>query len=84
MTLYGLPWPLDDTRWSPASGSSFMLLSDAGSQLIYEINAGNGFTPNTAFSAGQGTLLQDNLTTGAMTPIYLGMNNPHGLIFVTQ
>lgn len=84
MTLYGNPWPLDDTRWSPASGNSFMLLSDAPAQLIYEIGAANGFTPSTAFSAGQGTLLQDNMKTGVMTPIYLGMNNPHGLIFVTQ
>lgn len=84
MTLYGNPWPLDDTRWSPATGNSFMLLSDAPAQLIYEIGAANGFAPNTAFSAGQGTLLQDNMTTGVMTPIYLGMKNPHGLIFVTQ
>jgi len=84
MTLYGNPWPLDDTRWSPASGGSFMLLSDAGAQLIYHINATGGFAPSTAYSAGQGTLLQSNTTTGVMTPIYVGMNNPHGLIFVTD
>jgi hypothetical protein len=84
MTLYGNPWPLDDTRWSPASGNSFMLVSDAPAQLIYRINAPNGFAPSAAFSAGQGTVLLDNITTGAMTPIYVGMNNPHGLIFVTE
>jgi hypothetical protein len=84
VTLYGNPWPLDDTRWSPASGSSFMLLSDPPTGLTYLINAASGFVPNTAFSAGQGTLLQTNTTTGVMTPIYLGMNNPHGLIFVTE
>ena len=84
VTLYGNPWPLDDTRWSPASGSSFMLVSDTPAGLIYLINAANGFTPNTAFSAGQGTVLQTNTTTGVMTPIYVGMNNPHGLIFVTE
>jgi len=84
MTLYGNPWPLDDTRWSPASGSSFMLLSDAPAQLIYRIDATGGFTPGTAYSAGQGTLLQSDITTGEMTPIYVGMNNPHGLIFVTE
>jgi hypothetical protein len=82
VTLYGNPWPLDDTRWSPASGTSFMLLSDPPTQLIYRINATSGFTPSTAYSAGQGTLLQLNTTTGALTPIYVGMNNPHGLIFV--
>jgi hypothetical protein len=82
MTLYGNPWPIDDTRWSPASGTSFMLLSDPPAQLIYRVNATGGFLPNTPFSAGQGTLLLSNTTTGAMTPIYVGMNNPHGLIFV--
>jgi hypothetical protein len=84
VTLYGNPWPLDDTRWSPASGSSFMLLSDPPTGLTYLINATSGFAPSAAFSAGQGTLLQTNTTTGVMTPIYIGMNNPHGLIFVTE
>ena len=54
MTLYGNPWPLDDTRWSPASGISFMLVSDNTGQLIYRIDAPSGtFVPNTAFSAGR-------------------------------
>jgi hypothetical protein len=82
VTLYGNPWPLDDTRWSPATGTSVMLVSDPPTQLIYSIAATNGFPANTAFSAGQGTVLQTNTTTGDMTPIYVGMNNPHGLIFV--
>ncbi len=84
LTLYGNPWPVDDTRWSPASGSSFMLLSDNKAQLIYRIDAAAGFTPSTAYSAGQGTLLQTNISTGAMTPVYVGMNTPHGLIFVSN
>jgi hypothetical protein len=50
--------------------------------LIYRIDTENGFLPSTPFSAGQGTLLLSNSTTGAMTPIYVGMNNPHGIIFV--
>jgi hypothetical protein len=83
MTLYGNPWPLDDTRWSPTSGSSFMLLSDPPAQLIYEINATGGFQPNTPFSSGQGTVLLTDTSTGELTPIYVGMNNPHGLIFVS-
>jgi hypothetical protein len=84
VTLYGNPWPLDDTRWSPASGNSVMLVSDTPAGLIYLITATSGFTANTAFSSGQGTVLQTNTTTGVLTPIYLGMNNPHGLIFVTE
>ncbi|HSY37183.1 MAG TPA: hypothetical protein VK814_15630 [Acidobacteriaceae bacterium] len=82
VTLYGNPWPLDDTRWSPASGTSFMLVSDTPQQLVYMITAPSGFPASTAYSAGQGTVLQTNTTTGVMTPIYIGMNNPHGLIFV--
>jgi hypothetical protein len=91
MTLYGNPWPLDDTRWSPATGNSFMLVSDPPTQLIYRIDpeptvAGGTatFAPNTAFSSGQGTVLLTNTTAGTMLPIYVGMNNPHGLIFVTK
>ena len=61
-----------------------MLVSDPPTQLIYKITAANGFPASTAYSAGQGTVLQSNTSTGAMTPIYVGMNNPHGLIFVTQ
>jgi hypothetical protein len=82
MTLYGNPWPLDDTRWSPASGSSFMLLADPPAQLIYKITASGGFPASTAYSSGQGTVLLDDISAGTMTPIYVGMNNPHGLIFV--
>lgn len=82
VTLYGNPWPLDDTRWSPASGSSFMLLSDNPGQLIYRIDASGGFPASTAYSAGQGTVLQLDTSKGVLTPIYVGMNNPHGLIFV--
>ena len=83
MTMYGNPWPLDDTRWSPASGNAFMLVSDTPAHLVYRVNAANGFPASTAYSAGQGTVLQSNASTGVMAPIYVGMNNPHGLIFVT-
>jgi hypothetical protein len=82
MTLYGNPWPLDDTRWSPASGNSFMLVSDNSGQLIYRIDS--VFAPNTAFSAGQGTVLQSNTSTGVMTPIFVGMKSPHGIIFAPE
>jgi hypothetical protein len=84
VTLYGNPWPLDDTRWSPASGNTFMLVSDPPTQLIYRIDSPVNFGASTAYSAGQGTVLQTNTSTGVMTPIYIGMNNPHGLIFVTE
>jgi hypothetical protein len=82
LTLYGNPWPVDDTRWSPASGNSFMLLSDNGQLVVYRVDALGGFPPNQAYSAGQGTLLATNTTTGVMAPIYVGMKTPHGIAFV--
>ena len=84
LTLYGNPWPVDDIRWSPTTAGAFMLLSDNKAGLVYRIDAANGFTPGTLYAAGQGTLLKVNTATGAMTPIYVGMNTPHGLIFATD
>lgn len=83
VTLYGNPWPVDDTRWSPASGNSFMLLSDNGQLIVYRIDAAGGFAPSQAFSAGQGTLLETNTTTGVMAPVFVGMKTPHGIAFIT-
>ena len=83
LTLYGNPWPVDDTRWSPSSGNSFMLLSDNQQLIVYRIDAAGGFPRNQAYSAGQGTILQTNTATGVMVPIYIGMKTPHGLFFVS-
>ncbi len=84
VTLFGNPWPLDDTRWVPAAGAASMLLTDAPGHIIYVISANGGFAPNTAYSAGQGTVLETDTTTGVMTPIFTGLKNPHGLIFLNQ
>jgi hypothetical protein len=83
LTLYGNPWPVDDTRWSPASGNSFMLLSDNAQQIVYRIDAAGGFARNQAYSAGQGTMLETNTTTGVMVPVFVGMKTPHGIAFVS-
>jgi hypothetical protein len=83
LTLYGNPWPVDDTRWSPASGNSFMLLSDNAQQIVYRIDAAGGFARNQAYSAGQGTMLETNTTTGVMGPVFVGMKTPHGIAFVS-
>ena len=81
LTLYTNPWPVDDTRWAPASSQS-MLVTDTGAGLIYKITAASGFTSGSMYSAGQGTVLQDDATTGNMTPIATGMTSPHGILFV--
>ena len=81
LTLYTNPWPVDDTRWAPAS-SQFMLVTDTPGNLIYKVTFSGGFTQSSMYSAGQGTVLQDDMTTGYMTPIVTGMNSPHGILFV--
>jgi hypothetical protein len=82
LTLYGNPWPVDDTKWAIAN--SYMLVADNVSQLIYRIDSTAGFTSGTAYSAGVGTVLQLDTATGFFTPIYVGMGNPHGMVFVAQ
>lgn len=82
LTYNGGPWPVDDTRWSPASGPSFMLVSDNAQLVVYRVDMRGGFPASQAYSAGQGTLLELNTKTGALTAIYTGMNNPHGILFV--
>jgi hypothetical protein len=68
----------------PHSKSSHPRLPEVPPVSIYRIDPGTSFAANTAFSSGQGTVLQTNTTTGVMTPIYVGMNNPRGLIFVME
>lgn len=80
LSLYTNPWPVDDTRWAPASSQAMLVTDKAG--LIYMIKAASGFASGSMYSAGQGTVLQDDATTGDMTPIVTGMNSPHGMLFV--
>lgn len=81
LSLYGNPWPVDDTRWAPASTTG-LLVVDTPQNLIYKVTVANGFAPGETYSAGQGTLLLDNTSTGVMTPVVIGLNNPHGLVFL--
>jgi len=81
LSLYGNPWPVDDTRWVP-SGASYMLVSDTKAGLIYRVDRTQGFSTGDMYSAGQGTLLSGDSKTGNLTPVIIGLNAPHGLIFV--
>jgi hypothetical protein len=82
LTLYGNPWPVDDTKWAIAN--SYMLVADNASQLIYRIDSSAGFTTGSAYSNGVGSVLQLDTATGSFTPIYVGLGNPHGMVFVAQ
>ncbi len=77
----GQPWPVDDTRWAPAS-SQFMLVPDKGTGLVYKITVPNGFPAGTAYSVGEGYVHQLNTSTGSLTPLISGLTKPEGLIFV--
>ncbi len=81
--LYGNPWPLDDVRWAPPGGSSFLLVSDTHAGVVYRVDASNGFTPGTAYASGQGSILELDPATGDLTPIFVGLNAPHGLNFIS-
>ncbi|NNM52043.1 MAG: hypothetical protein HKM02_07430, partial [Pseudomonadales bacterium] len=85
ITLYTNPWPIDDVRWVPSTGNApFMLVSDTHGGLVYRIDASAGFAAGNVYTSGQGSILQLDPTTGDLTPIFVGLNAPHGLNFITQ
>ena len=74
---------MDDTRWAP-SGNSFILVTDTSQNLIYRIDFTGGFPAGAMYSAGQGSVLIDDASTGAMLPVIFGMNAPHGIAFIQE
>lgn len=80
VTLYRNRWPLDDTRFVPAAKNAFMLFTDTSTNTIYRVDA--NFAPGDAYSAGRGTILKLNTSSGVMTPIIFGLAEPHGMWFV--
>ena len=94
LTLYndkdGPVTPVDDTRWVPAAGptgKTFMLFTDA-SNTTYRVDG--PFVAGTAYSAGQGQVMQLDTTSGHLTPFVAGigdasaLQDPHGILFVAQ
>ena len=94
LTLYndkdGPVTPVDDTRWVPSAGptgKTFMLFTDA-SNTTYRVDG--PFVAGTAYSAGQGQVMQLDMTTGHLTPFVAGigsasaLQDPHGIVFVAQ
>ncbi len=94
LTLYndkdGPVYPVDDTRFVPApgpTGKTFLLFTDANN-TTYRVDG--AFKQGDAYSAGQGQVMQLDLTTGHLTPVVVGIGNasalhdPHGMLFVAQ
>ncbi len=85
LTYGGITWQVDDFRWVPASVTSttFMLVTDTAAGYVYRVNASNGFTPGQVFTAGNSMIASVNMSTGALTPIFINFQATHGLNFVT-
>jgi hypothetical protein len=86
----GPNYPVDDTRFVPAPGAlgkTFMLFTDS-SNTTYRVDA--PFKQADAYSAGQGQVMQLDLTSGHLTPVVTSIGNasalqdPHGILFVAQ
>ncbi|HLY73733.1 MAG TPA: hypothetical protein VKU80_06400, partial [Planctomycetota bacterium] len=87
LTLFGNPWPVDDTRFVPPAGplgKTFMLVVDTGANLIYRVDAPGGWTTGAAFSNSGGGVYALDYTTGILTPAIGGMTSPHGMLFIAQ
>lgn len=82
LTLYTNPWPVDDTRFVPTGTNPFMLFTDTKANTIYRVDA--LFNAGDVYSAGEGTLLKLDPTSGNLTPIIDGLTSPHGILFITK
>jgi hypothetical protein len=82
LNLYGNPWPVDDTRFVPTGNNPYLLFTDTPSNTIYRVDG--TFKATDAYSAGQGTILKMDPATGNLAPVIIGLNAPHGMLFVTQ
>jgi hypothetical protein len=79
--------PVDDTRFVPPLGPSgaYMLFTDSHN-VTFRLDG--QFTTGTAYSAGQGQVMQLDVATGHLTPIAVSVGNPntlqdpHGMLFV--
>ncbi|HEV8015910.1 MAG TPA: hypothetical protein VGP48_10275 [Stellaceae bacterium] len=76
------PVEVDDTAFATSS-SGFILFADKGLNTVYALKK-NAFAPGSAYTAADGgpfvgTL---NTTSGGITPIVTGLQNPGGLVFV--
>lgn len=72
----------DDTAFI-TSTQGFILFADKGLNTVFKISR-NAFSPGTAFTAADGGPFVGTLdfTTGIITPIVAGLNNPGGMMFV--
>jgi hypothetical protein len=84
LSLYSNPWPVDDTRFVPSALTipPYLLFTDSPSNTIYRLDT--TFTPADSYSAGGGTILKLNTSTGALTPVVTGLGSPHGMLFPNQ
>lgn len=79
--------PVDDTVW-PTSSKGCMIIADNASGVFSACS--NVWVPGTPLSSApnDSTIISFvgtvNLGSGQITPIIVGMNNPHGMAFIPQ
>ncbi|MGF6574662.1 hypothetical protein ABH945_006790 [Paraburkholderia sp. GAS333] len=88
-TLNGTPVKVDDTRFAPSGGKSFMLFTDnTASSLIYRVDYTNSSFPvNQAYSTSSSStdsILALNYSTGVYTTVIKGLSGAHGMRFISN
>jgi hypothetical protein len=78
----GLPigMKVDDSAFNGNATQGYFLMTDTGANTVYKISA-TGLSPNMTFVDVGNVFGSVDLTTGIVTPIFVG-NTPHGLEFV--
>src|SRR6202790_5070521 len=76
------PVETDDTAFVTSS-EGFLLFADKGLNAVYKLSK-NAFVPGTAYTAADGGPFVGalDMTTGVVTPIVTGVQNPGGMMFV--
>ncbi|MGF6971205.1 hypothetical protein OKW43_008300 [Paraburkholderia sp. WC7.3g] len=88
-TLNGTPFKVDDTRFAPPTGRSFILFTDNDvSNNIYRVDyKGGAFPANQGYSTSGSvtdSLLAMDYSTGKFTTIVAGVPGAHGMRFISN
>ncbi|MHB1655354.1 MAG: hypothetical protein ACYCSZ_03200 [Burkholderiales bacterium] len=87
LTYGGTSWSIDDFRWVPptptgVTGKTFMLVTDTGGGYVYRVDANSSFAAGQVFAAAGNMITSVNMTTGALTPVFINFQSTHGLNFI--
>jgi len=83
LDTHGMPInaKVDDSAFNGKATQGYFLLTDTGANTVYKIVV-TGLSPNMTFVDVGDEFGSVDLSTGIVTPIFVG-TSPHGLVFVT-